>query len=105
MTTANGTLELRPQYSHITADLVTDINPSFLDTEVHKHYRSGANQVSVQVDAIFGAIPASKLPNERSRVILGQHAFMNRMIMETIPRSIMHKRRERMEDTMWGGSE
>ena len=102
------------QYCSISADLVTRIDPSFLDLEAHEPYRMHSN-VGVQVDAVFSlsnktfeistiflVLPTSAIPNKRSGIILGQHGFMDRMVVETIPRSILLKRGEQIEETIWG---
>ncbi|KAI9780191.1 MAG: uracil DNA glycosylase [Candelina submexicana] len=102
------------QYCSISADLVTRIDPSFLDLEVHEQYRMHSH-VGVQVDAVFSlsnktfeistiflVLPSSDIPNKRTGIILGQHGFMDRMMVETIPRSILLKRGEQIEETVWG---
>ena len=102
------------QYCSISADLVTRIDPSFLDLEVHEQYRIHSN-IGVQVDAVFSlsnktfeistiflVLPSSNIPNKRTGIILGQHGFMDRMTVETIPRSILLKRGEQIEETIWG---
>ena len=102
------------QYCSISADLVTRIDPSFLDLEVHEQYRMHSN-VGVQVDAVFSlsnktfeistiflVLPSSDIPNKRTGIILGQYGFMDRMMVETIPRSILLKRGEQIEETVWG---
>lgn len=102
------------QYCSISADLVTRIDPSFLDLEVHDPYRMHSN-VGVQVDAVFSlsntpfmistiflVLPTTTIPNKRTGIILGQHGFIDRMMVETIPRSILLKRGEQIEETIWG---
>lgn len=102
------------QYCSISADLVTRIDPSFLDLEVHEQYRMDSH-VGVQVDAVFRmsnksfeistvflVLPSSHIPNNRTRIILGQHGFMDRMMVETVPRSILLKLGEHLPETTWG---
>jgi len=102
------------QYCSISADLVTRIDPSFLDLDVHEQYRMHSN-VGVQVDAVFSlsnttfeistiflVLPPSDIPNKRTGIILGQHGFIDRMMVETIPRLILLKREEQIEETIWG---
>ena len=99
----------------ISADLVADRNKSFLDLPVHGPYRNGKGGVGVQVDAVFSfsnttidiatmfmVYPTSAIPNQRSGVILGQHCFMDRMVAESIPRSILEKRGETLNEEVWG---
>lgn len=96
----------------ITADIVDKIDPSFLSLRIHDGYRIRSN-TGVQVDAtislsnrtfeistIFFVLPASDILNKRSGVILGQHGFLNRMMVETIPRSILLKRGEEIGETV-----
>lgn len=96
----------------ISADLVADHNPSFLDLDVHEVYRghkglqvdavvSLSNQV-FHISTIFFVLPKSEIPNQRSGIILGQHGFMDRIMVETIPRSILMARGEEIEETIWG---
>ena len=77
------------QFCSISADLVTRIDPSFLDLEVHEQHRMHSN-VGVQVDAIFSlsnttfeistiflVLPATAVPDKRTGIILGQHGFID----------------------------
>ena len=102
------------QYCSISADLITMINPTFLGLENHESYRMQSN-FGVQVDGIFSlsnkileistiflVLSPSDIPNGRTGIILGQHGFMDRMMVETIPRSILLKRGQEIEETVWG---
>ena len=55
-----------------------------------------------EISTIFLVVPSSDIPNKRSGVILGQHGFMNQIMVETIPRSILVKRVEEVGETVWG---
>ena len=103
------------EFCYISDDLVKSKNASFLDLAVHDHYRMDKGKLSVQVDGVFSlsnsifdtatmfvVLPTSKIPNGRSGVILGQHFFMNRMIIETTPRPFLELRGEEIDDTIWG---
>lgn len=46
--------------------------------------------------------PKTKMPNERSGVILGQSSFIDKMVIETTPRSILVKRGEEVKEDFWG---
>ena len=102
------------QYCSISADLIKLLNPAFLVLGNHESYRMQSN-FGVQVDAVFSlsnkileistifiVLPSSDIPNGRMGIILGQHGFMDRMMVETIPRSILLKRGQEIEDTVWG---
>ena len=102
------------QYCSITSDIVNKIDPSFLQLKAHEAYKMRSN-MGVQVDAmlslsnrtfeistIFLILPSSDIPNKRSGVILGQHGFLNRIMVETIPKSILLKRGEEVGETVWG---
>ena len=102
------------QYCSISADLIKMINPTFLGLENHESYRMQSN-FGVQVDAVFSlsnkileistiflVLPPSDIPNGRTGIILGQHGFLDRMMVETIPRSILLKRGQEIEETVWG---
>lgn len=102
------------QYCTISADLVEDIDPLFLGLEIHDGYRN-PKDINVQVDASFGmsnstfqlstiflVVSKDTIPNQRSGIILGQYGFMDRMMVHCIPRSILVKRGEADEDTIWG---
>ena len=101
-------------YCCISAELVTAIDPTFLGLEAHENYRM-QSRLWVQVDAVFSfsnkmfeistiflVLPSSAIPDRRTGIILGQHGFMDRMMVETIPRSILLKREEEIEETVWG---
>ena len=102
------------QFCSITEDIVNKIDPTFLSLKLHDGYRIRAN-TGVQVDAmlslsnstfeistIFFVLPVSDIPNQRSGVILGQHGFLNRIMVETIPRLILLKRGQEVGETVWG---
>lgn len=102
------------QFCSISADLVTSSDPSFLDLDVHEQYRTQSN-IGVQVDAVFSlsnktfeistiflVLPPTDIPNKRTGIILGQHGFIDRMVVEMIPRAILLKRKEQIEETTWG---
>lgn len=73
------------------------------------------SNVGVQVDAVFGLsnktfeistifliLPSSDITNKRTGIILGEHGLMDRMMVENIRRSILLKRGEQKEETVWG---
>ena len=101
-------------YCSMSSDLVTKTHASFLDLDVHEPYRM-RNKVGVQVDAlfcvsntvfriatIFIVLPVSEMPNGRSGIILGQHRFMDRLLVESIPRSILLRQGKQTDETLWG---
>ena len=55
-----------------------------------------------EISTIFRVLPSSDIPNKRTGIILGQHGFIERMMVETIPRSILLKRGEQIDETVWG---
>lgn len=100
------------QYCSISEDLITKIDPTFLDLGIHKDYRipyftgvqvddifSLSNTI-LEISTVFRVLPTSAIPNGRSGIILGQHGFIDRMIVETIPRSILVKRGEELDDNL-----
>ena len=100
--------------SIISDDLIQEQSPSFLDDDIHAPYRQ-ANGVGIQMSgvfkfsnievniaAIFFVTPLQRIPNQRSGIILGQSAFMDRMVFESIPRAILQKRGEIVKDGEWG---
>ncbi|KAL6716588.1 hypothetical protein ACLMJK_006155 [Lecanora helva] len=104
------------QFCSTTSDLVSQLNPKSLDLESHTEYRIHHDTVAVQADGyfsfsnasidistIFLVVPVECIPNRRSGVILGQHSFLDRMMVESVPRAIVMKRGEEVEEGVWGG--
>lgn len=54
------------------------------------------------MSTIFHVVPLDKLPNQRSGIIFGQNGFIEKMVTECIPRAIMQRRGEEVEETCWG---
>lgn len=87
---------------------------AFLHDPIHDSYRNhGVPSVQVDgsfsfsntiitVNTIFTVLPLSKIPNQRSGIILGQHAFMNYIRFEAIPRTILVAKGELVEEEVWG---
>ena len=87
---------------------------AYLQDLVHDPYRN-SNVPAVQVDASFGfsdvtisistiftVLPLSKIPNQRSGVILGQNAFMDHILFRAVPRAIVEAKGEHVEEEIWG---
>lgn len=98
----------------ISDDLLSDKFLEYLQDPVHDPYRK-FNVSSVRVDATFGfsntkisistifsVLPLSKIPNQRSGIILGQNAFMNHILFRAIPRAILEAKGELVEEGVWG---
>lgn len=58
-----------------------------------------------QMNVPMMVLPASKIPNGRSGVILGQRGFMNRLMVEATPRSILLQEEPDLADDSWGALE
>ena len=99
------------QYCSVSDDLV---DPAFLNLKVHDNYRFH-NNLGIQADSVFSLsnstfkitgiffiLPLSSIPNRRSGVILGQHTFIDKLMVELIPRSILIKRGEHVGPRIWG---
>lgn len=102
------------QFCSVSADLVTNLDPTFLESGIHDPYRVHSG-VAVHVDAvlnmsnttfgistIFLVLPKENMPNKRTGIVLGQYRFMNRIVVEMVPRSILLKRKEKTDETKWG---
>ncbi|KAL9037671.1 MAG: hypothetical protein Q9214_005597, partial [Letrouitia sp. 1 TL-2023] len=88
-------------------------NPGPLDDDIHQTYRQ-EDRVSLQVsgtfkvpnftlniNTIFEVTPLDQIPNRRSGIILGQTGFIDQILYESIPRVILEKRGEIVEDSEW----
>ena len=98
----------------ISDDLLSDDFLAYLQDPDHDPYRN-SNVPAVQVDVslsfsdanisistIFTVLPLSKVPNQRSGIILGQNAFMNRILFRAVPRAILEAKGELVEEGLWG---
>ena len=87
---------------------------AYLQDPVYDPYRN-SNVPAVQVDVslsfsnanisistIFTVLPLSKVSNQRSGIILGQNAFMNRILFRAVPRAILEAKGELVEEGLWG---
>ena len=93
----------------------SDLLPTeFIQSSIHDPYRN-EDQTTLQVDAVFAfsgssfaittifhVLPLSTIPNQRSGVILGQSAFIDRLVYKSIPKIILESRGETVEDDCWG---
>lgn len=102
------------QACSISEDLLSDAFLAYLRDPVHDPYRN-SNVPAVQVDASFGfsnssisistiftVLPLSKIPNQRSGIILGQNAFINHILYRAVPRAILEAKGEHVEEGVWG---
>lgn len=98
----------------ISEDLLSDAFLEYLQDPIHDPYRN-SNGPAVQVDASFGfsnasisistiftVLPLSKIPNQRSGIILGQNAFMDHILYRSVPRAILEAKGEHVEEGVWG---
>lgn len=98
----------------ISEDLLSGDFLAYLQDPIHDPYRN-SNLPAVRVDASFGfsnanisistiftVLPLSKIPNQRSGIILGQNAFMNHILFRAVPRAILEAKGEFVEEGVWG---
>jgi hypothetical protein len=57
---------------------------------------------TIELHAIVLVVPKSTVPNERVGILLGQIECINRLVYESIPRSILSARGEILENNVWG---
>jgi hypothetical protein len=98
----------------VTSDLLPAHFREYLNTIEHDSYRDESG-TRVQVDGvlalsnlsftfttIFLVVPTSAVPNNESIIILGQRAFLNRLVCTATPRTILVRRGEDVDENTWG---
>lgn len=103
------------QCSLISADMFDAEFREFLRNDpIHDPCRNG-EALTVQVSCAISlsnttfemvipmiVLPVEKIPGQRSGVILGQHGFLNRLAVETMPRAILEKIDIPVGEDIWG---
>jgi hypothetical protein len=56
---------------------------------------------TMEMHALVMVVPKSMLPNERVGILFGQKECIDRLVYESIPRSILSARGENPENDVW----
>lgn len=98
----------------ISDDILSEDFRAYLQDPVHDPYRNsnvpvvqvdasfGLSKANVSISTVFTVLPLSKIPNQRSGIILGQSAFMNHLSFRAIPRAILEAKGESVSEGIWG---
>jgi hypothetical protein len=99
----------------ISQELLPPFFQEYINDPIHDPYRLEGAGTKVQMDAmivlsnctmemhaIVLVVPKSMVPNERVGILLGQKECIDRLVYESIPRSILPARGENLENDVWG---
>ena len=100
--------------SVITEDLLSNQFLEYLQDDVHKEYRGprgtqvacsiklGFSNRAIDMHMIMLVTKRENIPNHRSGIILGQHAFLDRLSYTSSPAAVLNAKGEHIPDNLWG---